>query len=127
VAERCGVSALSDRRTEATRGTSEARRQPIDRHDQRPLLPSLNATIANDAQDWQRAAPAPPSPATRQPHGLLPHPHEMAVVVAPRLRFDREADPAGRDHTRVDVSPALPPEPVPDPPSLGLQRCANAP
>jgi hypothetical protein len=64
LAERCGDSALSDRRTEATGGIIEGRCRLIDRHNQRPLLPSLNATIANDAHDWQRAAPAPPSPAT---------------------------------------------------------------
>ena len=49
----------------------------------------------------------------------------MAVVVAPRLRFDREADAAGRDRHRVDVSRAPPPESVPYPPSLGLKRCEN--
>ncbi len=47
-------------------------------------------------------------------------------VVRPGLGLDRDGDPAGRDRHRVDVSPTLPRQRMPQPPALRLQRCQRA-
>ena len=51
----------------------EGRPQLIDRHNERPLLPPLDATIANDAQDWQRAAQAMSRVVELKPMDALAH------------------------------------------------------
>ena len=50
----------------------------------------------------------------------------MALVVRPGLDLDRCGDPGWRDRDRVDVSPTLPRQRMPQPPALRLQRCQRA-
>ena len=90
------------------------------------MLDPLDAPRPNDAHDAERPVACPPSPASRQPRRLLAHPSEMTSFVRPGLRLDRDGDPAGRDRHRVDVSPALPRQRMPQPPALRLQRCERA-
>ncbi len=47
-------------------------------------------------------------------------------VVRPGPGLDRDGDPAGRDRHRVDVSPTLPRQRMPQPPALRSQRCQRA-
>ena len=73
------------------------------------------------AHEGNGTVPRPSSPAPRQPRRLLPHPSEMATVVRPGLRLDRDRNAGRRDRHRVDVSPPLPRQGVPKTPALGLE------
>ena len=64
-------------------------RQPVDRDNEHVLLDSLDAPGANEAHDAERPVACPPSPAPRQPVGLLPHSSDVTRFVRPRLGFDR--------------------------------------
>lgn len=68
---------------------------------------------SDKAQDGEHAAAGPSSAAPGQPRRLLPHPSEIATVVRPGLRLDRDGNAGGRDRHRVDVPSALPRQRVP--------------
>jgi hypothetical protein len=68
---------------DGARRDPERRRQVIDRDHQDVVLTPLYSTSSNEAQDRQRAAATPPSPAARQPHRLLVRQGEMAPLVGP--------------------------------------------
>ena len=101
-------------------------RQAVDRDHQNVVLDALDAPRTDKAHDGECAVAGPSSPAPRQPRRLLAHPSEMTSVVCPGLRLDRYRDPVRGDRHRVDVSPTLPRQRMPQPPALRLQRCQRA-
>src|SRR5664279_5325683 len=103
VAEESARAELVGGPTEPTDRASQHRDQPIDRDHQNVLLKPLDAACANQADHWHRAASTPPPTPARRPRRLVAHPSEMAIVVRPRLRLDREPDAGRRDRQRVDV------------------------
>ena len=50
----------------------------------------------------------------------------MATIIDSGLRLDRYGDPGRGDRQRVNVSPTLPPQRMPQPPALRLQRRERA-
>src|SRR5450631_1232636 len=122
VAEESARAELVSGPTEPTDRASQHRDQPIDRDHQNVLLKSLDAACANQADHWHRAASTPPPTPAGQPRRLLAHPSEMAIVVCPRFRLDREPDAGRRDRQRVDVPSSSPRQRVPQPPPLRLKR-----
>ena len=97
---------------------AEEREQSVDRDHEDILLDALDATDSDQAQDGECAVTGPSSPAARQPRRLLVYTGEVIRVVDPGLRLDRDRDAGRGDRDRVDVSPALPPQRVPQPPPL---------
>jgi hypothetical protein len=78
---------------------------------------ALHATHADKAQDGECAVAGPSSPAPRQPGRLLEHTGEVTRVVGPGFRLDRDSHAGGGDRHRVDVSPTLPRQRMPQPPA----------
>jgi len=87
------------------------------------MLDPVDAPHPNEAHDCKGTVWCPSSPTPRQPPRLLAHPSEMAIVVPPGLRLDRDGNAGRRDRHRIDVSMALPRERVAQPPALRLERC----
>jgi hypothetical protein len=101
--------------------SAEEMGQPVDRDHQYVVLDALHATHPDEAQHGDRAVARPSSPAPRQPRRLLMHAGEVALVIGPRFRLDRNCNPGRGDRHRVDVSPPLPREGMPQPPALRLK------
>ena len=101
--------------------------QPVDRDNEHVLLDSLDAPGANQAHDAERPVACPPSPAPRQPVGLLPHSSDVTCFVRPRLGFDRDDNPRPGDRNGVNVATAMPGQPMPQPPPLRPERGERAP
>ena len=69
--------------------------------------------------------PAPPSPATVQPHSHLPDTDEVPRVERPGFHLDRKRDPRWRDRHAVDIAPPHIRQRVTQPPPLRRQRCRH--
>ena len=100
--------------------------QPVDRDNEHVLLDSLDAPSANEAHDAERPVACPPSPAPRQPVGLLPHSSDVTCFVRPRLGLDRDDDPSRGDRNGVNVAAGMPGQRMPQPPPLRLERREHA-
>jgi hypothetical protein len=91
------------------------------------VLEALHVTHSDKAQDGERPAAGPSSPAPRQPRRLVVHANEMTLVVGPGLRLNCERDAGRRERHRIDV-PAPPPwQRMTQPPPLRLKRRQRAP
>lgn len=78
---RINSPAGQERRTLRQPGGNPQRwRQAVKRHDQNPALDAVQTSGAHDAQDRERAAPAPAPPAAVKPQCHLPHAVQVTRV-----------------------------------------------